>query len=345
MTGTSTASLDEAKMAMVGLLQARFGEQLRVDEPLARHSTFGVGGPADVWVQARTEADLIELVRLATDHHWPLMLVGNGTNTLYADEGARGIVVQSALSGWELEPLEANRALIHAGAGVNLPQLVNRLAAAGWSGLEFGAGIPGSLGGALVSNAGAHGRSLSDVVRQVRVLEVAPDGQAMALRVYTPAELQLSYRHSRFRARRTIHFDERGWPVPPRRHPIEPLEMILGMDLEVERARPVEVHARVAQYKLHRKQTQPPQPSAGSVFKNPPGDYAGRLIEQAGLKGVQVGRAQISPRHANFIVNLGGARAADIVQLIALARRAVQEQFAIALELEVEFRGDWPANC
>jgi UDP-N-acetylmuramate dehydrogenase len=338
------AAPDAAKAEMVAVLRARFGAHLRVDEPLARHCTFGVGGPADAWVQARAEQDLIDLVRIAAEHGWPLMLAGNGTNTLYADAGARGIVVQNGLNDWELVPLAGGQALIHAGAGVNLPALVNRLAVDGWGGLEFGAGIPGSLGGAIVSNAGAHGRSLSDVVQQVRVLEVDPDRQSYALRAYAPVELQLAYRHSRFRARRTIRFDEQGRPLPPRRHPIEPLEMIVGMDLVVWRTNSAAVQMRVAQYKQHRKETQPPQPSAGSVFKNPPGDYAGRLVEEAGLKGARAGQAQISPRHANFIVNLGGARATDIVQLIALARRTVLERFGIALELEVEFRGDWTAN-
>jgi len=345
MTHVATAPKGAAKTAMITILQAHFGEQVRFDEPLARHCTFGVGGPADAWVVARVEQDLIDLVQLAAEHHWPLMLVGNGTNTLYADEGACGIVVQNGLNSWELIPLEGDCALIRAGAGVHLPALVNKLAAAGWGGLEFGAGIPASLGGAIVSNAGAHGRSVSDVVRQVRVLEVAPDGHSYTLRTYAPTELQLAYRHSRFRARRTIVFDEQGWPVPPRRLPIEPLEMILGIDLLVQRTDPERAQEQVARYKQHRKETQPPQPSAGSVFKNPPGDYAGRLIEQAGLKGVRAGQAQISPRHANFIVNLGGARAADIVQLIALARRTVQMRFGIELELEVEFRGDWPTNC
>ncbi len=325
---------------MTRALRERFGERVRLNEPLARHSTFGVGGPADAWLAVDNERDLIDLVALAARERWPLLLVGNGTNLLYTDAGVRGIVVQNALSTWELTDLGDNTAQLVGGAGVNLPRLVNDLAAKGWGGLEWGAGVPGSLGGAVISNAGAHGASLSDTLQSVRILDARSLETGPHVLDYTLADLQMAYRDSRFRARRRVQFDTAGCPIPPPRSLIEPAEIVTSVTCRLRRQPPEELKARVARYRQHRKETQPPQASAGSVFKNPPGDYSGRLIEAAGLKGHQIGRAQLSPRHANFIVNLGGARAADILALIALARATVRERFSVELELEIELRGE-----
>ncbi|MBF6590215.1 MAG: UDP-N-acetylmuramate dehydrogenase, partial [Ktedonobacterales bacterium] len=212
----------------------------------------------------------------------------------------------------------------------------------GWAGLEWGAGVPGTVGGAIVSNAGAHGACVGDTLRVARVLFAAEAaGADGGVREVPAAALDLAYRHSRFRAARRVVFGDDGQPSAARRALIEPAEMITGGVFLLRRDDPAALRARVAAYKRHRKETQPPQPSAGSVFKNPPGDYAGRLIEAAGLKGTSLRQARISPRHANFIVNTGGATAADVVGLIALARRTVRERFGIELELEVELRGDW----
>jgi UDP-N-acetylmuramate dehydrogenase len=161
------------------------------------------------------------------------------------------------------------------------------------------------------------------------------------LRRYTHDEIDLGYRRSRFRTGREIQFDRRGYPIVPARGLIEPAEIIIRLGVQLHRMDPAQLKALIASYKQHRKQTQPSQKSAGSIFKNPPGDYAGRLIEQAGMKGMTHGKAQISERHANFIVNLGGASAADVVALIVAARERVREQFGINLELEVELRGEW----
>jgi UDP-N-acetylmuramate dehydrogenase len=326
--------------AMTRALRQRFGARARFNEPLARHGTFGVGGPADAWLAVEREGDLIDLVRLAAASHWPLMLVGNGTNLLYTDAGVRGIVVQNALGAWELTDLGDGTAQLVGGAGVNLPKLVNTLAAQGWSGLEWGAGVPGSLGGAVISNAGAHGASLSDTLQSARIVDARDLEGGVQVHDYPLAELHMAYRDSRFRSRRRVEFDSQGQPLPPPRGLIEPAEIVTSVTCRLRRAEPEVLKARVAQYKQHRKETQPPQASAGSVFKNPPGDYSGRLIEAAGLKGKQIGKAQLSPRHANFIVNVGGARAADILALIALARATVRERFGVELELEVEIRGE-----
>jgi UDP-N-acetylmuramate dehydrogenase len=161
------------------------------------------------------------------------------------------------------------------------------------------------------------------------------------IRRYLHDEIDLSYRHSRFRNERRIGFDVQGYPIVPPRGLIEPSEIILQLGILLRREDPEKLRTTIGEYKKHRKTTQPPQKSAGSVFKNPPGDYAGRLIDQAGLKGTTHGKAQISKRHANFIVNLGGASSADVVALIVEARNSVHEQFGVDLELEVELRGEW----
>ncbi|MGZ3582017.1 MAG: UDP-N-acetylmuramate dehydrogenase [Ktedonobacterales bacterium] len=324
---------------MLATLREHFGARLRAGEPLARHGTFGVGGPADAWIPVATEDDLLRLVRLARSSGWPLMLVGNGTNVLYADAGARGIVARMALDDWSLEPIDADHTRLIAGAGVSLPKLINDLAEQGLSGLEWGAGVPGTIGGAVVSNAGAHGACTADTLQTARVLFTGED--EAHIRELEAAELDFDYRHSRFRAARRVIFGDDGQPLAAPRERIEPPEIITGATFLLTRDEPTAVRERVLRYRQHRKETQPPQPSAGSVFKNPPGDYSGRLIEAAGLKGHRIGKAQISPRHANFIVNTGGATAAEVVALIALARHTVRERFGVELELEVEPRGDW----
>lgn len=333
-------ALDQVETeAMLAVLREHFGRRVRAHEPLSRHGTFGVGGPADAWITIDREDDLTQLVTLAKAYGWPLMLVGNGTNVLYADAGARGTVARMALSDWRVTDVDADHALLTAGAGVKLPKLALDLAERGLAGLEWGAGVPGTIGGAVVSNAGAHGESSSDTLRTARVLfadEAVPQPREL-----TAEELGLAYRHSRFRAARRVAFGDDGHPMAAPRAQIEPPEMITGATFLLRREGQEAVRARVAHNLKYRRDTQPTQGSAGSVFKNPPGDHAGRLIEASGLKGYRQGGAQLSPVHANFIVNAGGATAADVVALIALARRTVRERFGIELELEVELRGDW----
>ncbi len=315
------------------------GGTLRVNEPLAKHGTFAVGGTADVWLSAAHEDDLLTLLALAREHGGaPVLFAGNGTNVLYADAGARGAVARVSLEHWELRQTDSDDTIqLVAGAGVSLPKLVNELARQGWAGLEWGAGVPGTIGGAVVSNAGCHGMCVGDTLQSARVL----DATAGVIRECAATELGLAYRHSRFRAGRQVAFDAEGRLLVPARVTIDPVEVITGATFLLRRDAPGDLQARVAYFKQYRRDTQPPQPSAGSVFKNPPGDHAGRLVEAAGLKGYQIGGAAISAKHANFIVNLGGGSAADIVALITRAYVTVREQFGIALDLEVEPRGDW----
>jgi UDP-N-acetylmuramate dehydrogenase len=327
---------------MIDELRAIFGARLRPDEPLARHSTFGVGGTAEAWVSVAREEELLALVDLADERGWPLMLVGNGTNALFSDQGARGVVARMQINAYTLAEQPDGRMRLVAGGGVSLPKLINDLVGKGLAGLEWGAGVPGTIGGGIVSNAGAHGACIADTLESARVL-IAPHnpGERAIIRDLPSDTCDLGYRRSRFRAEREISFDVQSRPIPAPRAQLEPPKMIVGGSFLLTRDDPATIRARVAHYRQHRKDTQPPQPSAGSIFKNPPGDHAGRLVEAVGLKGTIHGGAQISPKHANFIVNNGSASAADIIALIALARRTVLERFGVALELEVELRGDW----
>ncbi len=325
-------------------LRTLLGERVRRNEPLARHCTFGVGGPADIWVSLITREDLLGVVSLCAERHWPLLITGNGTNVLYADAGVRGVVARVALNNYSIEDHGDDTALLTAGAGVSWPRLLNELAPLGWGGLEFGPGIPGTLGGGVISNAGAHGGNLGEVLEWVEVLDahgVEQQTTAPELVCYQHDEIGLSYRHSRFRAQRRVQFDEQGYPVAASRRLIEPAEIIVQLGICLHREEPQKLRTVIDEHKQHRKRTQPPQQSAGSVFKNPEGDYAGRLIELAGMRGMTYGGAQISERHANFIVNVGGASAADIAALIRAAHTRVREQFGVDMELEVELRGEW----
>lgn len=323
-------------------LYPRYQGRVRRNESLSRHGTFGVGGPADVWVTLETSEEVLDLVGQCMTNAWPLLLVGNGTNVLYADAGARGIVARIALNEYTIEEHHDGTALLIAGAGVSWPKLLNELATLGWGGLEFGPGIPGTLGGGVISNAGAHFGNLGEVLAWVDVVDARPNAENRpVVRHYEHGELDMSYRHSRFRSQRRIAFDDQGYPVVAPRELIEPAEIITRLGVRLHRDDTQQLRARIEEFKQHRKRTQPPQQSAGSVFKNPAGDYAARLIEQAGLKGQEHGKARISERHANFIVNGGGASAADVVALIVEARQRVKERFGVELELEVELRGAW----
>lgn len=325
-------------------LRTRFGERIRRNEPLSRHCTFGVGGPADIWVSLDTRDELIDLVTICAQQRWPLLLAGNGTNVLYADAGVRGIVARIALNSYTIEDQDNGTALLLAEAGVSWPRLLNELAPLGWGGLEFGPGIPGTLGGGVISNAGAHKGELGQVLKWIDVLDAQQSEQepvAPMVQRYEHDEIGLSYRHSRFRAQRRIQFDEQGYPIAAPRKLIEPAEIILRLGITLHREDPQKLRTIINEHKQHRKRTQPQQQSAGSVFKNPEGDYAGRLIEAANMKGAIHGKAQISERHANFIVNVGGASAADVAALIREAHNRVSERFGVELELEVELRGEW----
>src|SRR5581483_9568434 len=210
-------------------LRSHFGGRVRRNEPLARHCTFGVGGPADIWVSLDTREELIGLTTLCVEQRWPLLFAGNGTNVLYADEGVRGIVARIAMNRYSIEDRGDGTALLIADAGVSWPRLLNELAPLGWGGLEFGPGIPGTLGGGVISNAGAHGGDLAQVLEWVETLDTHSSeepSQAPTVHRYALSELDLGYRHSRFRAQRRVQFVYQWYTRAAPRKLIEPSEII-----------------------------------------------------------------------------------------------------------------------
>ena len=329
-------------------LHPYFQTRVRPHEPLARHSAFGVGGPADVWLSLESQAEVLDLVRLCAQEHWPLLIVGNGTNILFADAGVRGIVAHLALAGYRLEERSDGTALLLAEAGVSWPLLLHELAPLGWSGLEFGVGIPGTLGGGVISNAGAHNEELGRVLAWIEVLDArgcnAAGEDQIALpfmRRYVRDELDLGYRHSRFRDHRQVRFDAQGQLIPAPRGMIEPAEIITRLGIQLHHEEPQQVRRTLAQYKHDRQVTEPTQRHAGSIFKDPPEAQASQLIEQAGMKGRVRGRARISERNPNYMVNVGGASAADVAALIMEAHQAVLQRCGVDLALDVELHGAW----
>jgi UDP-N-acetylmuramate dehydrogenase len=329
-------------------LRPHFQERVRHNEPLARHCTFGVGGPADVWISLETREELIGLVRLCCGQHWPVLIAGNSTNVLYADAGVRGIVARVALHTYTIEDHGDGTALLIADAGVNWPRLLHELAPVGWGGLAFGVGIPGTLGGAVISNAGAHNEELGELLEWIEVLDArrsSEDGEdeisLPLLRRYLHDELDLSYRHSRFRQQRRARFDEHGALIPAQRHLVDPPEIVMALGIRLHREDPQKLHAAIARYKEYRKMVEPVQQHTGTVFKDPPGHQASHLIDQAGLKGNMRGKAQISERNANYMINLGGASASDIAALVVEAHQRVLAQFGVDLELDLELHGEW----
>ncbi|MCL6450023.1 MAG: UDP-N-acetylmuramate dehydrogenase [Acetobacteraceae bacterium] len=286
--------------------------EVRVGESLRRHTSLRIGGPADLFFLPRDEADAQTGLDFARRRGWPCYVLGAGTNLLVRDEGVRGLVVKTAPG---LSWVRFEGAAVRAGGGFPLARLVRLAADRGLCGAEELAGIPGSVGGAVVMNAGAHGRAIADVLTGARVL--FPDGR---LEDVGPERLGLRYRGSAL-------VDSGALVVEAR------LELAPGGD-------PVELRRRIREGLEQRRRSQPPEPSAGCVFRNPsPERPAGWLIEQAGCKGLREGGALVSATHANFIVNVGAASARDVLTLIERVRRAVSIRFGVDLELEIRVVG------
>jgi len=280
-----------------------------LDEPLAKHTSMGVGGPARVLAYPRDEGELAGLLECARGVEWPVLVLGAGTNLVVRDGGFPGLVVSLD----RFCRLELGEGEIAVQAGVRLGRLLEEARETGRAGLEFLAGIPGSFGGAVVTNAGAWGKSLGDVVFEVTIMD-----QQGRLQRLTAGELEFVYRGARLP----------GGSV------------VLSGRVRVVADAPEVIGGRMEEVLRQRRKSQPwGVRSAGCIFKNPPGMYAGELIEAAGLSGLRIGGAQVSPVHANFIVNCGGARAADVEALIELIRRRVEEKYKVRLELEVQLVG------
>lgn len=291
---------------------------VRLGEPMSRHVTFGVGGPADFFFTARTEEQLRLAYATAARCRVPVFVFGAGSNILVGDGGLRGLVIENRTK--EIDGPYPNGAgfSVRAASGVSFAALARRLSAAGFAGLEWACGIPGSLGGAVVSNAGAYGSSLADVLKAVRLA----DTEGNVLEVPAP-EVALSYRNSALAT------------GPLRGH------VVLSVDLRLSKGDAAALRARLRELDRQRKAAQPSGRNCGSVFKNPPDHPAWWYVDQAGLRGYRIGGAQFSDLHANFILNLGDATAKDIRSLIELAQARVKERFGVVLETEVVMVGEF----
>lgn len=290
---------------------------LRRDEILARHTSMRVGGPADLFCEVESEAALASVVRHARAARLPLFLLGGGTNLVVSDRGVRGVTVKLGRSFVRTEWLaeDEHDAHVVAGAAANFKRLVLDVTGRGFTGLEFGEGIPGTVGGGVLMNAGAFGGEISDVVVALR--GVSAEGEVVRI---PRAELAFAYRRLDL---------PRGF-------------VVTALELKVRRGDPAAIAQAVADAKRKRGRHQPlGQPNAGSIFKNPRGDFAGRLLELCGLKGRQLGGAQVSPQHANFIVNTGGARASEVRDLMREMRDTVWRRRGVWLEAEVRLVGEW----
>ena len=288
-----------------------FATVIRRDEPLAKHTTLRVGGPADVYVEPALEADLAAVVKCCGARGMPIIVIGRGSNLLVRDGGFRGVVI--CLSHAGLSKIEFDGERLHCGAGAKLKNVAIEARRHGLSGLEFIEGIPGSVGGALRMNAGAMGSQTFDVVESVRLMDF--DGN---IREFTPEGMVVKYR---------------GCDTLKN-------QIALGVVLKGRADSPESIAQRMSAFNQKRWTSQPAAPSAGCAFKNPPSIPAGRLIDELGLKGARVGGAVVSQEHGNFIINDGHATARDVLDLIALLQTKVKIARGIELHTEVEIVGE-----
>lgn len=293
-----------------------FGNRLACDVPLARFTAARIGGPAAGLLQVESASELADAVTQCWEHAIPFVILGGGSNVLVSDSGIDALVLVNRARKIKFTS-SPETSQIWAESGANTGLIARQAAEHGLGGFEWAAGIPGTLGGAIVGNAGAHG---GDIAGNLIVAEILhPPGQR---EMWTAGQLDFEYRSSRLKRQKLQ-------------------AVVLAATLRLHPKPQEEIQAEMNRFLEHRRRTQPPGASMGSMFKNPPGEYAGRLIEAAGLKGSRVGNAEISRLHGNFFVNLGEARANDVKQLIDLARSVVFEQTGVQLELEIELIGSW----
>lgn len=286
--------------------------QLLPNEPMAPHTTWQVGGPADVMVIPHTKDQLVRLVRLLHERKTPWLVIGRGSNLLVTDKGIRGVVIKL---GKAFDFVRFDGKTVRAGGAFSMIKLSVLAGKQGLTGLEFAGGIPGSVGGAVFMNAGAQGSETARVLKIAEVLLETGEWAEM-----TAEQLAFSYRHSRLQEMKGI---------------------VTEALFELEHGDRKEIAAAMATYKDRRLRTQPlKEPSAGSVFRNPEGRHAAKLIEEAGLKGCRIGGAQVSPLHANFIINTGNATASDVLALIEHIQTVVEERFGVRLVPEVRVVGE-----
>lgn len=284
-----------------------------MNEPMSHHTTFKIGGEAEVFVKIKEEASFVELIGKLNKFEIPYYVIGNGSNLLVGDKGIQGVVIETSGSFNQIQ-VEGN--IIEAQAGALLSQVAGAAREHGLTGLEFAAGIPGTIGGALVMNAGAYDGEMKMVVESVRV--VSREGEIMTLDNDT---MEFSYRHSVLKE----------YPF-----------VALSTRLRLESGDRTAIGDKMKELACKRREKQPLEfPSAGSTFKRPEGNFAGKLIMDAGLRGYRVGGAQVSEKHCGFVVNIGGATASDVVELMDSVNASVKEKFNVELEPEVIFLGDF----
>jgi UDP-N-acetylmuramate dehydrogenase len=282
------------------------------NEPLANHTTWKIGGPADVFVIPKDKASLIRAVQTLHPLRVPWKPIGRGSNLLVRDRGLRGVVFKVSDV---LDHLRFEGNKVYVGAGYSFIKLALMASREGLTGLEFAGGIPGNVGGAVYMNAGAHGSEISRILKQAEVLLETGE-----LATYSAKELEFSYRTSKLQSSQTI---------------------VLEVVFELEHGDRMQIASAMAKHKDRRRLTQPLQlPCAGSVFRNPQNDHAGRLIESAGLKGYRIGGAEVSTQHANFIVNIGQASAQDVLTLMEHVQSVIAEKFGVKLVPEVLVVGE-----
>ncbi len=294
------------------------GERARLNEPLAPYTSMRVGGPADLLVVCRTTDEVVAAVEAARAAGAPWVVLGGGCNVLVADAGVRGLVVICQADRTRI----GTDGVVWAEAGASMAALARQTVERGLAGLEWAAGLPGTVGGAVVGNAGAFGGDVAAVLRGITLLEV---NGSVAER---PAEwLEFAYRESRIKR------------LPPGGRPV-----VLAATFQLSPGDPAALAARMEEILTWRRTKHPAGATMGSTFRNPPGEHAGRLIEAAGLKGYRIGGAVVSEKHANFLLNTGSATASDVLALIRHIQGEVERRFGVRLELEVELLGEWPAD-
>jgi UDP-N-acetylmuramate dehydrogenase len=309
------------RLVHVSTLQRLF-PRAKFNEPLKRYTAWKIGGPADALLEPTDTEELIEAVEMARGHGVPVTVLGGGTNVLVRDGGIRGLTIRLAKS---LTGVQIKGRSVTAEAGVLYPVLANTTAGSGLKGLEFATGIPGTVGGAVYMNAGAYGGETMDVLdwadvfQEGKVVRMHNDVETL-LDVETSKSLRLAYR-------RSVLQDHPDWVVLRAGYTLEP-------------GNPGELKASIKEFRAQRMNGSPNRPSCGSTFKRPPGDFPGRVIEAAGLKGTRVGQIEVSPVHANYLVNLGGGTAREALELIELVKEKVRERMGIDLEEEVRVVGE-----
>lgn len=309
----------------VNVLQSNLqhlASNIKIDEPLSRYTTSRLGGPTDVLIEATSAVELKDSVIAARQIEVPVLILGGGANVLVSDAGVRGLTIINKAKQIEFRADNG----VWCEAGTVLPTLARECIAHGLSGLEWAVGVPGTVGGAVVGNAGAHGRDTAADLVSATILNAANE-----VIEWSNADLQFQYRSSR------IKREAASLEHAPRNTEY----VVLAATFKLTPGNPAELEAKAAEFNDYRRRTQPPGASLGSMFKNPAGNAAGRLIDECGLKGTRIGGVEISTVHANFFVNHGGATASDVKALIDLTRTTVRERFGIELELEIELVGDW----